>query len=447
MQKRRILGKMARIAVWTLSLAQSFVLFKGASASVPNVGTIFGMISGYPTGAIHARVIALLLQSADGRPWFAKQCDVEVDADGIYRCPMLPTGSYLIYAEPEGQREHTAASADGGDLALTFYPGTTDIEEAELARVMAGEVSTQNFSIDEVPLFRISGHLEEKPVSAALSLSRFDGAHGYDVDTSERVYYNSASGEFVVDNVSSGSYVLRGRWFISSPDQHSQIPQYGSVSISVMDRDVSMAMLQAETVTTVNGSVDLEGSTPGRSMRIEMQDVGDSRHQVVAVVTPDGHFQCTDVTSGTYRINKIDPPDGYVRSVWVNGRDLGGRDVVVGDGQSSISLRIMLGLDGAAIEGLITDWHSFQSSAVVLVKDLNGDIYTTDVDGAGRFRIINLPPGDYDLYAWNDLKDILYATRHGLDSYQDGKISVSLGERETVTGISLQVLPKNRGVF
>ncbi len=412
-----------------------------ASVAKQGTGEISGSVCGYSSESIHAHVVALLLQTYNGYPWFAKECDAPINDVGYYSCPGLPRGYYLFYATPEEDNGIKSGQSGIDHFSRTFYPGTVDVQQAELVYVKAGTTSTYNFVLEQASTYQIKGRIAGKPASAVLSLSSVDQLRGFLVDTSAKVVYDSHSGEFAVDGVSSGSYSLDGHWFIAAPDQRSQIPQSGTIDIGVADDDVQGLLLAARTHATIEGTIDRDGNDPGKTTKIELQDIADVHRKIAAEVSPDGSFYFPNVASGSYMINGIDLENGYVKMVSVNGRESAIQQVMVPPGQSQVSLRVRLGLKGAVIEGAVTDFRQNASGINVMAKnEATGAIYTSTADSIGRFTIANLPPGEYDLYAWDHLDEIPYAIPRGVDKYRDEKVVVSVDEGQTVNGISIPLL-------
>jgi hypothetical protein len=435
-------GTLIMIVIGALLIAYSPSLLAAVTSfAEATTGELSGSVSGYPSESIRVHVVAFLLQTSDGYPWFAKECDSQIDAAGHYSCLGLPSGYYLFYAVPEeeGGIEHRDDSIE--HFSRTFYPGTVDIKQAELILVKGGMTSIYNFTLEQAGTYQVMGRMQEKPASAVLSLSSLDEIRGYVLDTSLRVNFDNHKGEFFIDDVPSGSYLLDGRWFVAAPDQHSQIPQIGAIDIEVTDHSVSGLLLGARTHATIDGTVDLDGKTLARAMRIEFQDIADAHHKVAAQVSRNGTFRCLDITSGRYRISQIDLEGEYLKTVSVDGRESAVQQVLIAPGQSQASVSIGLGLKGAVIKGVVVDsGQSASQISIVAKNEATGTIYTSTADSIGRFTIANLPPGDYDLYAWDHLDEIPYAIPHGVDRYRDERIVVSVDEGQTVNGISIPLL-------
>ena len=81
-------------------------------------------------------------------------------------------------------------------------------------------------------------------------------------------------------------------------------------------------LLAARTHATIEGTIDRDGNDPGKTTKIELQDIADVHRKIAAEVSPDGSFYFPNVASGSYMINGIDLENGYVKMVSVNGREV-----------------------------------------------------------------------------------------------------------------------------
>jgi hypothetical protein len=405
------------------------VLFLGlsyrSSASELPRSEIQGTVNELSDRGDRISVTAFLLQTPDGYPVFTTECRTHTDSEGNYRCSSIPPGHYILLASPSPSPSELSAH-QGDAPSPTFYPGTTDIENAELVKARPNALNVFNFSVLQRSLYQISGSIERKPSSVALTLYRLDVARAFKLTSREVVDYDPATGNFTINGVSNGQYLLVGNCYLNQAPHESptlETPKMVSVVITVAGDNISDAVLTPKPLTTIDGQLEVDGAIPGRSFRLELQNTEDGRQKYEITVSPNGTFRLRDLPSGNYRIADLSLAGAYVRFVKVG-------DLAPSAGQflipSDSSLHIEMSLHSKTISGAVSDWNSADSRAHILAKnELTGDVHIAEIDQSGRFLIGDLAPGEYDLYAWKSLEGIAYRTLYGLKQYENNKVTVS----------------------
>jgi Polysaccharide lyase family 4, domain II len=89
---------------------------------------------------------------------------------------------------------------------------------------------------------------------------------------------------------------------------------------------------------------------------------------------------------------------------------------------------------------------------VVLIPDAahrqRNDLYQTTVsDDSGRFRFEHIPPGDYALFAWEDIEDGIWRDAEFLRRYAGSgrPLHIVEGGRETVEIVAIPPLGRRLG--
>ncbi len=116
---------------------------------------------------------------------------------------------------------------------------------------------------------------------------------------------------------------------------------------------------------------------------------------------------------GTYAVEVLIPPslpDAYVKSIRTHDSDLPGGNLVL-DGKTPDALEVMLHLTGGSIEGRAINARQeiVPNASIILVPDQPGplrpdQLHLGNTDESGKFQFHALPPGDYDIYAWEDVE-------------------------------------------
>jgi hypothetical protein len=127
----------------------------------------------------------------------------------------------------------------------------------------------------------------------------------------------------------------------------------------------------------------------------------------------------------------------HVREARLDGEDaLGGFVPVSGSG----TLEIVLSSSSGRLEGIIRDEKGRPTGGAqaVLVPDRARsriDLFKETIsDQNGRFAFSSIPPGDYTLFAWEDLEPYTYFDPDVLEKYAEKGRHVHIGEssRETL---------------
>jgi hypothetical protein len=401
-----------------------------SSASEPSRSRIEGTVNDFSGRLQRIRVTAFLLQTPDGYPVFTMACQTFTDSEGNYTCAEVPPGHYILLAYP-------SHSVNSPDLAQddapspTFYPGTANIEDAELVRARPNMLNVFNFSMLQGPLFQISGRIDNKPGSAALALYRIDSARAFKLISDQIIKYDSTTGTFAVDGLPDGQYLLGGDLYFGSTiygNSTPEAPKRGSAAITVAGGNVSNAVLEPKALTTIDGQVEIDGAIPGRSLNLELQDIEDAHQKYEIAVSPDGAFQFSNLPCGHYRISGVNLASAYVGSVKVG--DLAqtlGQFIIPSDSRVHVEVNMSLHSDtisGAVSGGIPGNFHAY----IVAKNELTGSVDIRETDQNGRFEIPGLAPGQYDLYAWKNLDGIAYETKDGLKKYERNKVAVAIGK-------------------
>jgi len=155
--------------------------------------------------------------------------------------------------------------------------------------------------------------------------------------------------------------------------------------------------------------------------------------------TADGTFSLSRITPGDYKISVTGMlPNMYVKEARLDQIDiLGG--VTIGDRVSG-TLEVTISSTAGQLEGTIIDTLSKPVTGVqaVLIPDKNRErrelykMALSDMDG--HFTIRGLVPGNYKLFAWEDIEAFSYFDPDVLKDYeQKGKaITIRESSKETV---------------
>jgi len=233
------------------------------------------------------------------------------------------------------------------------------------------------------------------------------------------------------------------------------LPQFGVISIEVGERDFEGASITAVPLFLVTGKVAMENrqeSDPDLTKLTvdftpEPYTQGFPNFNYAAKVSANGGFSTNQLRQGDFwpAVTNL-PAYAYMKSIRMGARDLLLNPLHV-DGQLEGRIDIVVGTDASTLNGRVTDERQEPALnvKVVLVPDpplrRRWDLYkTTATDQFGNFNIRSIAPGDYKIFAWEDVPDNIWTYADFLKGDETrGKvirIGSSSGEKTELTVIA-----------
>ena len=415
------------------------------------------------TGAISGRVTdsngqpltnipvqALKYSYKDGEQTLTLVRADSTDDRGEYRLFWLPPGTYYVSAasarpgiadfsfittRPSG--ETMKLTADGLDLkgnrttaeklgemdAPFYFPGTADTRRATPMELKPGaEVGGIDFSLTRVRTVNVRGIAIDattgQPVSAANIMlhPRHPSVAG-----SQRGV-PASNGTFQIERILPGSYYLAAEKRIETPGKPDKVIG-GRVPIEVGTEDLDRVAIVLSAGVTLEGLISIEGR----------YDVGAGNFQPIVSIKnkfsgmpawaelwagfKDGNkeFTIDDVISGDYRFTLYQLPKGaYLKSVRLGASEMRNGIISI-DTRSNSRLEIVLSMNGGKLEGTVSNRNRelLANTTVVLVPDASrrerDDLFrSVTSDESGKFLLDAIAPGEYSLFAWEDIEESLW---------------------------------------
>ncbi len=378
---------------------------------------------------------------------------------GEYRLFGLPPGRYYVSASytpgiivgviGRSFVSATGMGTSGQDegYAPTYYPGTNEPEEAAPIDIRAGdEVPSVDFTLLPTRTVRVRGRVIN---SIATGRRRNTSVALYPRKSPARGMFpfrNQTSvdpeGTFEISGVIPGSYVLVAMYFEEAVGYSARLP------IEVGNTDVEGISLVIGPGVDLMGRVHVEGGAPVSQQtqvvagaqeqdKLEMAEVrvflrsfgglpmfgGSSSGRA----RDDGSFTLENVPHDRYRINVFGfPRDYYLKAARVSGEDVLDEGLDLSLGAPSGPLEITISAAGGRIDGavLTEEQEGFGGASVVLVpeerrRDQRRFYKSTTTDQHGRFTLRGIPPGDYKLFAWEEIEHGAYQDAAFLRRYEE----------------------------
>ncbi len=373
-------------------------------------GVVYGTIRDTDGEPMVAAEVALFRQSFTdtGHREFRAFAELVTDDQGQYRAGDLEPGKYYVKASARSLSEygfempvdHSPKPAAAPPVLLpTFYPGVADPAAARPVEVGTGaRVSGVDITLVRSRVFRVTVQastpgvtLQDAWLFNASRLERF----GLQMRTEIR----NQAGEFVFNGVPPGSYTLEVR---THEGPRARMPLIVAGDLSGVRLVVGPpAQVTSHITVEANQKVDLAGS------RVVFDGGGDENssdaevhpNQPATAGLYPGHYQIYfDARSLALT----------VKSIRLEGEDLFQKGLTIAD-SSKLSLEIVAAPDGGAVEGVVLgqDEKPAAGATVVLagaVRSRYDSFHAETTDQYGRYRFENVRPGDYKLFAWEDVE-------------------------------------------
>lgn len=403
---------------------------------------------------------------------------------GEFRIASLSPGRYFVSATArrgalqallQGGRGGRAGgrggrtSAGGGrggpeevieDYVTTYYPNLTEPANAVPLDLVAGsEVRGIDIRLLKARFHRVSGSVIGLPPAAdapdgrakqkgkaadgtfvtpftpgvSLTLTARDGGRQV---AAEAVY---ADGSFEFAAVPPGSYYL-----VAQAPGSAQQRVTARVPVDVSNGDVNNVSVRLQPPLGLSGVLTVEGTQPNirlGSLRLTFTPLesgpGSQGRNGQAQISDDGTFQAT-LSADTYIVEAGGLPDGYyLKSVKLAGREMPDAtlDLNYGGGQIEAVLAPAAGdITGTVQNSRGEPATSVQVTAVPVSGSLRRDmnkLVTTDANG--NFTLHGLPPGEYKIFAWEEVETNAWMDRDYRQPFENQSASAKVDASSTPT--------------
>jgi protocatechuate 3,4-dioxygenase beta subunit len=385
------------------------------------------------------------------------------DDIGQYRIFGLMPGDYIVRASVRDNSLLAAALngiEDPSGYPATYYPGTTDIGQAQSVTVALGqELTSVFFPLAPARLAHVSGSAIDSqghPLAGAVVAVRpvsGGGAGGaFNVGGANQI---RADGSFTLNNVPPGEYTLdvqqRPRDIQSLGTAQLE---FASVPLSVSGADISGLIIITTPGVSVSGSVVLQGQkTQATSLRgVQVSATTPSGTQSLMGVAgralgggrvgDDGTFQLRGL-AGPQLIRVANPPSGWaLKSIALDGQDITDAPFDFKTGRDLTGLTITLTDRLSDLSGTVHDGRGQVVKDYVLVifpddaKLWGGQsrfVRTARPNQEGAFGLKGLPPAHYLAAAVESLETGTQSDPAVLESLRPRAKSFTLADGQTMT--------------
>jgi len=362
---------------------------------------------------------------------------------GEFRLFAIPPGQYYLSATLRNQGM-IADNDDRSGYAATYFPGTTNIAEAQKVTVGLGQIiSDLNMALLPTKVSRISGSAVDsggRPMMGMVfAVPRGDSAF-MGIGQPAQI---KPDGSFVVGGLTPGRYVLQVRG-MSGPDG-----EVAYAEVTVSGDDITGLRLTASRPSVVSGRVLVDPAAAQTlrpsSLRLALQPVVFEMVMMgggtgPGAVNDDLTFEIK-VQPGTFRVALVGQMPGWsIRSVRYRGVDITDSGMEFRPNEDVTELEVELTNRITDLSGLVTN------SKGEAVKDYSVVVFPPDrekwtpnsrymktarPDQDGRFKVNGLPPGEYRVIALDYLDQNEWNSPEFLDAVRSKATSFSINEGES----------------
>ena len=346
------------------------------------------------------QITALAARVVEGRRSFQPGAATSTNDLGEYRLAGLQPGKYIICAYPNNSLNGFDPGEKNTVPGVRCYPGPPEGGAASALDVR-GTDNRADFTISRVPAVRIRGNLLGAVRGAGVSLAK-RGANGMNRTLPGNV---SPDGSFEIHGVLPGSYLLTTDFWESGKRLVARLP------LEVGTSDIDGVTVRLEPGFTVTGQVrfDLKKGQPGPGapgLSLRSSDPLTGGGQLTWDKTR-ASFSVNELTPGNYRLEVFPNGHYYLKSATLAGRDISKEEIPIT--QAAGPIDVVLADDGGSIEGQVEDAAGKPISGWVMVLQAGRAPRNVMSRADGHFKVSNLPPGDYQVYAWDDVQPVEYA--------------------------------------
>lgn len=361
---------------------------------------------------------------------------IRSDDRGMFRIAGLGPGTYYVRATAPGH-------------GPVFYPGVREpVDAAPLSLGPGMELGGIDLRLpdDEGQVGAITFRLTGVPEVAGNSAPRFLAMLGRKTpggsEPSPAVPEPLGEGVYRISPALAGDYDV----FIQAtpPPDPSGEPnrRYVRVPVTHGRDDIDLGTLAVVSGVWIPGRIRVEGSLA------EPLDVGSLSLYLSALMTETtlpiqlaarissetGEFVIPNVPNGRFEVRLGQAP----ATIYLAEATYGSADVMDGrmvvDASPQARLEVVLSTGAGMIEGLVrtADDDPAVASLVALIPEprrRGRDLFRSAItDQHGRFSIEGIPPGEYSLYAWDDIPENAFRNAEFMSAY------ATRGERIVVEG-------------
>ena len=372
----------------------------------------------------------------DGRAHWVSAGGTQARANGEFRFANLRKGDYKLFTNELLDRDLLTFDPRGQLYGYppVYYPAVADFEEASIIHLNAGETFPVKLTPSRREYYPVKVNVMNAALGAGYNTTVGLQGHrgpgyslGYDQNEST-IQGMLPNGSYTVELVKFGENSATGKLNFTvngSAVEGLSLMLVPSNSIELRLNDERTNSINAQPGLLRNLGVMLVPRDEfGAANPVGMQPPKSPEDETIVF---------TNVSPGSYRVRAGETPGGYMAAVSSGGNDLLGQPLVVGFGAATPPIEITIRDDGAQIDGNVENWRREQRPAVIHsfsrngqgvvvflpIADSTGQFRQTWISSNGDFNLLQLPPGEYRVIAFDHWpEDLEYESAEAMRKYQ-----------------------------
>jgi protocatechuate 3,4-dioxygenase beta subunit len=435
--------------------------FERANVTMYRPGAIEGRIlDEFGDPAPNVLVQVAQLQFAAGRKRLMPEGaggSKQTDDRGYFRVSGLSPGNYYVTALSGVFGERIVGSAAGNTapvgFAITYYPGTTSVGDAQAVAVKRGEpVTGVNLSLVPAQAADVSGLVVDaagSPVPGAnLMLNSRDAAGGVSLLVTRTLA--GKDGRFTFRGVPGGPYTIQAWGRPIGQGGNLNSAEFGSQTVTVGPTNASNLVVRVSRNAAARGRVVFEDgpvpSIPFRQVRVSARPVEFDTAPVAGGPNPntmndDGTFEILNLVGRWVIRPDITSPDWSAKQVLLDGKDVIDTPIDFKD-KDVEGIEVRLTARNPSVSGSVLDdrGRPMRSYSVVIFSaDPRRWAFPSRFVALGRpnqqgqFKVTGLPPDDYLVIAVPPIATTDWQDPEFLESVRALAQAITLSEGDAKT--------------
>jgi hypothetical protein len=399
-------------------------------------GVITGRVfdeDGEPMARVNVQCLKWLPVPQYGQRRLVPQGMTATNDLGEYRIFGITPGKCLVSAQPYNNPSPRGRTRQ--IYTTVYFPGVPDLSAAQPLDVPPGSTRQGiDLRLRKVTAVHISGKVTGLSTEGQ---NRRGNSMVFAVPRNSPVGLGAnqingsvnAEGDFDLDNVPSGSYILGTSSF--GPNQETRTAR---LNLEVGDRDMTGLSLALEPTITLVGRIVAPEAPALTSLTVYLQPQNSNASFGMSntKVDADGSLSIKHLEKDLYNVRLMGMPSGYyVKSI--QSGNVESKDTLDLSAGAAGELIITLEKGTAEVTGQVNgkDQKPSANVQVIAVDGRNEVARTSLTDAQGHYRLPDLPPGDYRLVTLapgediNDLETIDRLAANG------EKVSLAKAARES----------------
>jgi hypothetical protein len=351
----------------------------------------------------------------------------------------LPPGDYYVAAS---LRVAPIDSVVETTYAPTYFPGTSDLAEAQRIKLGLGAEATATFQLLSMRTTRISGVVLSSagaPANAFLNLAPQGSEFGVPTGAGG---VTRSDGTFTLSDVAPGRYVLKATLRGDGPDESATVP------VTVDGTELSGISLTTSPPASLRGAIvadtGVTRALPGKLSVIAFS----ARESSTVLDRGDGLKFAIDSLSEPFRLALDGLPEGWaIKQVLVSDVDMVDDAIELPPGLQGLA-RIVLTDRLTDVSGTVTPIDQTGARSVVVFPENSAKwiprsryVRRVEADPNGNFRIRGLPPGEYLAFATDYLEEGEHLDAEFLTEIRNLAVPFTLDEANKQT-LELKVMER-----